>query len=136
MSLLYSGLIVATYKDQSVTTANVLYLAHALLNGAVVGLLVGSVARRNAGARIGGSIIAALGALFGYTNALPLIFAWEQTPKAAIDLFTAEPLLPLKTWWNDESSGGIDWFSPLGLLLAAATAWGLAYATGNRHRHP
>ncbi|MFK4103421.1 hypothetical protein ACI2L1_25755 [Streptomyces sp. NPDC019531] len=30
VSLLYSGLIMATYKEQSTTTGNVLYFAHAL----------------------------------------------------------------------------------------------------------
>ncbi|MFJ8363640.1 hypothetical protein [Streptomyces sp. NPDC093984] len=134
VSLLYSGLILATYKDQSTTTANTLYLAHALLNGAVVGSLVGLVAHRSNGARIGGAVIAALGAFFGYANALPLIFAWERSPMALRDLLEAEPFWPAKAWWTSEAHGGVDWFSPLGLVVAAVAAWGLAYAVGNKRR--
>ncbi|EKX60944.1 hypothetical protein Sipo8835_03420 [Streptomyces ipomoeae] len=134
VSLLYSGLNVATYKDQSITTANILYLGHALLNGAVVGSLVGLVGGRSNGARIGAAVIAALGAFFGYTNSLPLIFAFEETPAAALDLVTYDFFFPAKAWWTSETNGGVDWFSPLGLVLAAATAWGLAHALGTRRR--
>ncbi|GHK04795.1 hypothetical protein SY2F82_65920 [Streptomyces sp. Y2F8-2] len=132
VSLLYSGLILATYKDQSLTTANTLYLAHALLNGAIVGSLVGLMAHRSNGARIGGAVIAALGAFFGYVNAIPLVFAWERSPMALMDLLEAEPFFPAKAWWTSEAHGGVDWFSPLGLVVAAAAAWGLAYVVGNR----
>ena len=131
VSLLYSGLNVATYKEQSLTTANVLYLGHALLNGAVVGSLVGLVGHRSNGARIGAALIAALGAFFGYANSLPLIVADSQTPSAAFDLLRAEPFFPAKAWWTSEAAGGVDWFSPLGLVVAAAAAWGLAYLVGN-----
>ncbi|WP_258053645.1 hypothetical protein [Streptomyces sp. Ru72] len=134
VSLLYSGLILATYKHQSLTTANTLYLAHALLNGAIVGSLVGLVAHRSNGARIGGAVIAALGAFFGYVNAIPLVFAWERSPVALMDLLEVEPFFPAKAWWTSEAHGGVDWFSPLGLVVAAAAAWGLAYAVGNRRR--
>ncbi|MGI5378629.1 hypothetical protein ACQEV2_31140 [Streptomyces sp. CA-251387] len=134
VSLLYSGLILATYKDQTVTVANTLYLAHALINGAIVGALVGSVGRRNTGAWIWGAVIAALGAFFGYTNAWPLIVAESQSLGTLWDLLRYDALLPAKAWWNDESSGGVDWFSPLGLLVAAGAAWGLAYLLGNKRR--
>ncbi|MFI6439458.1 hypothetical protein [Streptomyces sp. NPDC050759] len=132
VALLYTGLIAATYREQSVTVATVLYLAHALINGAVVGFLVGSVGRGHNGAGIGGAVIAALGAFFGYVNALPLIFALEETPLAAWHFLQAQPFFPAKAWWNDEASGGVDWFSPLGLVVAAAAAWGLAYAIGRK----
>jgi hypothetical protein len=134
VSLLYAGLNVATYKDQSLTTANVLYVGHALLNGAIVGSLVGLVGGRSIGARIGAAVIAALGAFFGYTNSLPLIFAFEETPAAAWDLLTYEPFFPAKAWWISETDGGVDWFSPLGLVVAVATAWGLAYVIGAKRR--
>ncbi|MFF6781211.1 hypothetical protein [Streptomyces sp. NPDC012510] len=134
ISLFYSGLIVATYEDQTFITANALYLGHALLNGAVVGSLVGLVGGRGNGARVFASLIAMLGAFFGYANAVPLVFAFEETPKAAWDLIAYEPFLPAKAWWTDEVPGGVDWFSPLGLIVAAATAWGLAYAIGVRRR--
>ncbi|WP_328780108.1 hypothetical protein OHT68_13595 [Streptomyces canus] len=133
LSLLYSGLIMATYKEQSVTTSNVLYFAHALLNGAVVGFLVGSVGRGNNGAGIGGAVIAALGAFFGYANSIPLVFAMEGTPKAAFDLLEHEPFLPAKLWWHN-NTGGVDWLNLLGLVLAAAVAWGLCYVIGKRRR--
>ncbi|MEU9287121.1 hypothetical protein AB0D57_21000 [Streptomyces sp. NPDC048275] len=134
VSLLYSGLVLATYKDLSLTAANTLYLAHALLNGVIVGALVGSVAHRSNGAQIGGAVIAALGAFFGYANALPLIIAESQSPTAVWDMFEYEPFFPAKAWWNDQTGGGVDWFSPLGLVVAAAAAWGLAYVVGNKRR--
>jgi hypothetical protein len=134
VSLLYSGLVLATYKEQSLTTANTLYLAHALVNGAIVGSLVGLVGHRSNGARIGGAVIAALGAFFGYANALPLIIAKSQSPMAVRDMLEYEPFYPAKAWWTSEATGGVDWFSPLGLLIAAAAAWGLAYLVGNKRR--
>ncbi|MFE2216944.1 hypothetical protein ACFW93_34055 [Streptomyces canus] len=133
VALLYTGLIAATYKEQSVTVANALYLAHALINGAVVGFLVGSVGRGNNGAGIGGAVIAALGAFFGYVNSIPLVFAMEETPKAALDLLEHEPFLPAKLWWHN-NTGGVDWLNLLGLVLAAAMAWGLCYVVGKRRR--
>jgi hypothetical protein len=133
VALLYTGLIAATYKEQSLTVANALYLAHALINGAVVGLLVGSVGRGNNGAGIGGAVIAALGAFFGYVNSIPLVFAMEETPKAAFDLLEHEPFLPAKLWWHN-NTGGVDWLNLLGLVLAAAVAWGLCYVVGRRRR--
>ncbi|MGJ5826374.1 hypothetical protein [Streptomyces ossamyceticus] len=134
VALLYTVLNVATYKDQTLTTANALYLGHALLNGAIVGLLVGLVGGRSNGARIGAALVAALGAFFGYTNSLPLVYAVESTPTAAWDLLSYEPFFPAKAWWTSEADGGVDWFSPLGLVLAAAAAYGLAYAMGTRRR--
>jgi hypothetical protein len=134
VALLYTLLNVATYKDQTLTTANALYLGHALLNGAIVGLLVGLVGGRSNGARIGAALIAALGAFFGYTNSLPLVYAVESTPTAAWDLLSYEPFFPAKAWWTSEADGGVDWFSPLGLVLATAAAYGLAYAMGTRRR--
>jgi carbonic anhydrase/acetyltransferase-like protein (isoleucine patch superfamily) len=135
VSLIYSGIILATYKDQSLTVANTLYLGHALLNGAVVGCLVGLVARRSAGARIGAAVIAALGAFFGYTNSLPLIIVKEQTPSFVLGMLRHDPFWPAKAWWTSDAHGGVDWYSPLGLVIAAAAAWGLAYAIGTRRRH-
>ncbi|MGI5458463.1 hypothetical protein ACQEWB_35865 [Streptomyces sp. CA-249302] len=134
VSLLYTGLILATYKDQSVTTANTLYLVHALVNGALVGCLVGKMAPLSNGARTGGAVVAALGALFGYTNAVPLVGAIEQSPSFVGDLLQAEPFYPVKAWWHSTADGGVDWFSPLGLVLAATAAVGLAHLVGNRRR--
>ena len=135
VSLLYSGLILATYKDQSITTANTLYLGHALLNGAIVGWLIGLVGHRNTAAHVWGAVIAALGALFGYTNAIVLVLAESRGGGAVWDLVRYEPFWPAKAWWTD-NSGEVDWFSPLGLVLAAAAAWGIAHLIGNRRRQP
>jgi hypothetical protein len=132
VSLLYSGIILATYKEQSLTTANILYLGHALINGALVGSLVGLVGHRSNGAHIAAAVIAALGAFFGFTNSLPLIFADAQTPSFVADMLRHDPFFPAKAWWNSETGGGVDWFSPLGLVIAAAAAWGLAHVIGNR----
>ncbi|WP_251075507.1 hypothetical protein [Streptomyces sp. ISL-12] len=130
VSLLYSGLILATYKDQSVTAANTLYIAHAAINALIVGALVGMVGHRNAGAHMCGAVVAALGAFFGYTNSLPLVLAESQSPAAIGDMMEADPFLPAKVWWNDEMSGGVDWFSPLGVVIAAVLAWSLAHVIG------
>ncbi|MFE0257216.1 hypothetical protein [Streptomyces sp. NPDC059010] len=134
VSMLYSGLIMLTYKDQTLTMANTMYLGHALINGAIVGALIGAVGHRSHGAWIWGSVIAALGAFFGYTNAFPLVIADDQSPAAIGDMMEADPFIPAKAWWNDEINGGVDWFSPLGLVLAAVVAFGLAYLVGNRRR--
>ncbi|MFJ7078871.1 hypothetical protein [Streptomyces sp. NPDC098781] len=134
VSMLYSGLILATYKDMTVTMANSFYLGHALINGAIVGCLIGLVGHRNTGAHVSGAVIAALGAFFGYTNAFPLIIADGQSPAAIGDMMQLDPFIPAKAWWNNETEGGVDWFSPLGLLLAAAAAWGLAYLIGRSRR--
>jgi hypothetical protein len=132
VSLIYSVLIVATYQDQSETTAQTLYVAHALLNGVVVGALVGLVGRRSNGARIGAAIIAPLGAFFGFTNSIPLIIADSQGTPAIGDMMEDVPFLPAKTWWG--SQGDTTWVSLLGLVVAAAAAWALAYAVGNKRR--
>lgn len=134
VSLLYSGLVLATYKDQTLTQAHTIYLVHALANGAIVGWLVGMVGHRSTGAHVSGAAIAAAGTFFGFTNAIPLIIAESQSTAAIGDMMEADPLIPAKAWWNNEIDGGVDWFSPLGLLLAAAAAWGLAYLIGSRRR--
>ncbi|MDH6516093.1 hypothetical protein M2163_006928 [Streptomyces sp. SAI-135] len=134
VSLLYTGLIAATYRDQTVPVANTLYLAHALLNGAVVGALIGKTAGGTLGTRFAAPAIAALGTFFGYTNALPLIIAIEETPLAAWHFLQANPFFPTKAWWNDEASGGVDWFSPLGVVVAGVVAWGLAHVISGRRR--
>ena len=134
VSLLYDGLVLATYKDQSLTASHTLYLIHALVNGTIVGCLVGLVGHRSSGAQISGAVIAALGAFFAFTNAIPLILAESQSPSAIGDMMESDPFLPAKAWWNNEIDGGVDWFSPLALLIAAAAAWGLAYLIGNKRR--
>ncbi|MFJ9122384.1 hypothetical protein ACIRJO_43635 [Streptomyces sp. NPDC102394] len=134
VALLYTGLIVATYRDQSTTTANVLYFAHALLNGAVVGALVGKMAHRSNGARVGGAIVAALGTFFGYADALPVIVLKEQSFMALKSLLEAQPFFPAKAWWNDEAHGGVDWLMVLGLVVAAVAVWGVAHLVASRRR--
>ncbi|WP_369172752.1 hypothetical protein AB5J49_34395 [Streptomyces sp. R28] len=133
VSLLYSGLILATYKDQSNTVGNSLYLGHALLNGAIVGFLIGTVGHRNHGAWIWGAVIAALSAFFGYANSIVLVFAEREGGGAVWDLVRYEPFWPAKLWWTD-NNGRVDWFSPLGLVVAAAAAWGVAYLIGSKRR--
>ncbi len=134
VSLLYSGLILVTYKDQSNTTAYTLYLGHALLNGAIVGWLIGLVGHRNTGAHVWGAVIAALGTFFGYTNAIVLVFAYNDGVGAVWGLVRYEPFWPAKLWWTKGTTDSVDWFSPLGLVLAAAAAWGLAHLIGSRRR--
>ncbi|MGW1958236.1 hypothetical protein ACWCPI_36745 [Streptomyces sp. NPDC001920] len=135
VALLFSVLIVVIAKDLTFATSTTLYLAHALLNGAIVGALIGSVGHRSNGARIGGAIIAALGAFFGWANFLPIFIVKEDGGMALKSLLESEPFFPAKAWWIDEASGGVDWTSPLGLVIAAAAAWGIAYLVGNKRRH-
>ncbi|MFI8233120.1 hypothetical protein ACIGDI_30255 [Streptomyces sp. NPDC085900] len=135
VSLLYSGLIMATYKDQSDSTVRLLYVAHALVNGAVVGAVVGKVGYGSNGAKVGGAVVAALGALFGYANAIPYIVASSSSVQALRDLLESDPFFPAKAWWHGSSKdGGVDWLHLLGLLVAAAAAWGIAYLMGNKRR--
>ncbi|WP_434588868.1 hypothetical protein [Streptomyces sp. A5-4] len=130
ISAIYAGILVATYEDQTPDSAHTLYVAHSLVNGVAVGALIGLVGRRSGGAGVAGAIIAALGAFFGYTNALPIVLAVRETPSVVLELLEHEPFFPARAWWGDQS--GIDWVSPLGLLIAAGSAWGLAYAVGRR----
>jgi hypothetical protein len=134
VSLLYSGLNLVTYKDQSYVVGNTLYLGHALLNGAIVGFLVGTVGRRSNGAWICGAVVAALGAFFGSTNAIVLMIAEGSGGGTVWDMVRYDPFWPAELWWTDNTNGGVDWFSLLGLVLAAAAAWGLAYVVGNKRR--
>ncbi|HEY9374792.1 hypothetical protein [Streptomyces sp.] len=130
VSLLYTGITLATYKDQSESQSHTLYILHALLNGVTVGALVGLVGRSSNGARIAAAIVAPLGAFFGYTNAIPLVIAERETPAFVGDMLTADPFFPAKAWWGSQS--GTELLSLLGLVVAAAAAWGLAYAIGRR----
>lgn len=130
ISMIYGGILVATYEDQTPDSAHTLYVLHAFINGAVVGVLIGLVGRRSGGARTFGAIIAPLGAFFGYTNALPVVLAVQQTPSLVGDMLEHDPFFPATAWWGSQS--GTEWISLLGLLIAAAAAWGIAYAVGRR----
>ncbi|MEW2402675.1 hypothetical protein [Streptomyces sp. NPDC046862] len=133
ISLVYVGINLATYKEQSTTVSNALYLLHALLNGAAVGALAGTVGRGSNGARVGAAIIAVLGTFFGYTNTVVSLFLKDGSLMPLRYMLEDNPLYPAKAWW-DTQGGGVDWFSLLGLPLAAAAAWGLAYLIGNKGR--
>ncbi|QNE76965.1 hypothetical protein F0344_22190 [Streptomyces finlayi] len=130
VSLAYSVLVLATYEDQTRNTPQILYIAHALLNGAIVGTLIGLMARRRSGAWISGAVIAPLGVFFGHTNAVPMIIADISGMAAVGDMMEDDPFIPAKVWWG--SHGDTEWISLLGLVLAAAMAWLLAFATGRR----
>ncbi|MFI1940694.1 hypothetical protein ACH44C_26545 [Streptomyces purpureus] len=130
VSLLYTGVVLFTYKEQSVETAQILYVAHGLLNGAAVGLVTGLMARGRAGAWAAGALVAALGAFFGYTNAVPLIIAEQDGVPAIGDMMEIDPLIPAKAWWG--ANGDAEWIALLGLVVAAGTAWVLAHLVGKR----
>ncbi|WP_228034322.1 hypothetical protein [Streptomyces spongiae] len=133
VSLVYVGINMATYKEQSSAVSNILYLLHALLNGAAVGALAGTVGRGSNGARVGAAIIAALGVFFGYTNTVVSLFLRDGSLMPLKYMLEDDPLYPAKAWF-DTQGGGVDWISLLGLPLAAATAWGLAHLIGNKGR--
>ncbi|MET7478716.1 hypothetical protein ABZT17_30725 [Streptomyces sp. NPDC005648] len=132
VSSLYTGVVLATYKDQSNTTAHVLYFAHALLNGALVGALVGKMAPTSGGARIGGAVIATLGTFFGYANAVPFVILKEQSEFVLRDMLESHPFYPAKAWWQNGADGGVAWPNLLGLLVAVAAAWGIAHLVGTK----
>ncbi|RPF36727.1 hypothetical protein EDD92_6772 [Streptomyces sp. TLI_185] len=134
ISLVFSGLLVVIGEHLTFGTSTALYLAYALLNGAIVGALIGKVAHRSNGAWICGAVIAALGAFFGWANSLPMYIVKEKGFFGIRDMLEYDPFFPAKAWWNDETHGGVDWTSPLGLVLAAAAAWGIAYLVGNKRR--
>ena len=134
ISLVFSGLIVVIGEHLRFGTSTALYFAHALLNGAIVGALIGKVGHRSNGARICGAVIAALGAFFGWANSFPMYIVKEKGFFGIRDMLEYDPFFPAKAWWNDEIHGGVDWTSPLGLVLAAAAAWGIAYLIGNKRR--
>jgi hypothetical protein len=132
ISAVYSATIYATYQDQSEGTVHTLYLLHALVNGAAVGVLTGLVGGPGNAARTAGTIVAALGAFFGYTNAVPLVIADSAGHQVLRDMLASDPFTPAKAWWGSQTGG--EWIALLGLVLAAATAWGLAYAIGRSRR--
>ncbi|MFC7308751.1 hypothetical protein ACFQVC_31605 [Streptomyces monticola] len=127
ISLIYGGLMFATYKDQSESTATTLYLVHAVINGAAVGAVAGLVGRRSSGAHISAGIVAALGAFFGYTNALMMV----QMDIAGSDVYyllRERPFFPAEAWWHI----GDGPLALLGLVLGGAAGWGLAKLIGSR----
>ncbi|MDJ0462852.1 hypothetical protein [Streptomyces sp. H27-C3] len=130
VSVIYGGIIVATYKNRTPDSVHTLYVVHALINGAVVGALIGLVARRSVGAQVTGAVIAPLGAFFGYANAMPFVVAAQQSPSVLGGVLAHDPLFPARAWWGGQA--GTEWISLLGLVAAAVAAWGLAYAVGRR----
>lgn len=132
VSLVYSGIVLATYREQSQSVGQILYVLHALINGVVVGGLVGLVGRSSSGARIAGAVVAVLGAFFGDANAFPLITAQHGGFPAVRAMLEFDPFAPARVWWGSHS--GTEWLSLLGLLVAAAAAWLLAFAVGRRRR--
>ncbi|MER6361766.1 hypothetical protein [Kitasatospora sp. NPDC001527] len=134
VAAIYSAIIVFTYKDyyQSTNTAHALYLGHALVNGAVVGVLVGLVGRRSPGAWIAGAVVAALGAFFGYADAVPFVVLREGGVDSLRQMLETEPFAPVEVWWGSWS--GSEVISVLGLVVAAAAAWTVACLTGRGRR--
>jgi hypothetical protein len=130
IALLYSLIMYATYQDQPKNAAQTIYVIHALLNGAVVGAVVGLVGRRSVGAQISGAFVAMLGAFFGYANAVVLIYTDVGGLSAFSDMIRFDPFMPATVWWGSQSGAGL--ISLLGLLAAAVAAWGLAFVIGRR----
>ncbi len=132
LASLYSLVIYASYEDMSQDVARVLYVGHALLNAAAVGTVVGLVARGRVGAHITGAIVAMLGAFFGYTNGVALIFTDVDGMSGFSDMMEDAPLTPAKAWWGDPRDPEL--ISLVGLLVAAVVAWGMAFLIGRRRR--
>ncbi|WP_380282084.1 hypothetical protein [Kitasatospora purpeofusca] len=134
IAAIYSAIIVFTYKDhyRSTNAVHALYLGHALVNGVVVGLLVGLVGRRSQGAWIAGAVVAALGAFFGYADAVPFVVLREAGIDGLRQMLETKPYGPVEVWWG--SWAGTEVISVLGLVVAAAAAWTAASLTGRNRR--
>ncbi|MFF7457148.1 hypothetical protein [Kitasatospora sp. NPDC008115] len=133
VSVIYGAIAVFTFdEEQSRFSVHALYLAHALVNGAVVGLLVGLVGRRSPGAWIAGAVVAMLGAFFGYVNAIPFMVLRQSGVDGLEFMLENEPFGPVKGWWGGWD--GTEWLALLGLGIAALAAWGLAFLTGRNRR--
>ncbi|MBT2491149.1 hypothetical protein J7E96_22015 [Streptomyces sp. ISL-96] len=131
IAALYSFVLYATYEDLTKNTGLTLYVVHALLNGAAVGAVVGLVGRSSVGARIGGVIVAMLGTFFGDTNGVVLITA-DTGFYAFKSMMQDSPFYPAEAWWGSGTDG--EWHALLGLVAAAAAAWGLAFLIGRSRR--
>ncbi len=132
LASLYSLVIYASYEDMPQDVARVLYVAHALLNAAAVGIVVGLVARGRVGAHISGAVVAMLGAFFGYTNGVALIFIDMGGMPGFSNMMEDDPFTPAKAWWGNPSDPEL--VSLFGLLAAGAVAWGMAFLIGRRRR--
>ncbi|MFB7470458.1 hypothetical protein [Kitasatospora sp. NPDC056184] len=134
VAAVYTAIIVFTYEDyyRSTNTVHTLYLGHALVNGTVVGLLVGLVGRRSQGAWTAGAVVAALGAFFGYADAVPFVVLRADGIDALRRMLETEPYAPVEVWWGSWS--GTEVISVLGLVVAAAAAWTVACLTGRGRR--
>ncbi|MBT2395205.1 hypothetical protein [Streptomyces sp. ISL-100] len=132
IAALYSLVWYGTYEDLTKNTTMTLYVVHALLNGAAVGAVVGLVGRSRTGAHISGVLVAMLGTFFGYTNGIVLITADSGGWFAFKAMMRDAPFYPAEVWWG--SANNSEWHTLLGLLAAAAAAWGLAFLIGRSRR--
>lgn len=130
IAAIYTAINAATLAEMSYAMVNTLLIGHALVNGAVVGWLVGLVGRRNTGAHIGGAVVAVLGAFFGFTNSIPFVMGGSGGFHAFLDMMKFTPMLPVKIWWGTDAVGHL--LSILSLLAAAGAAWGVAHAVGGK----
>lgn len=132
VAALYTAVNAATLDELSYTMVNTLLIGHALLNGAIVGWVVGLVGRRSTGAHISGAVVAVLGAFFGFTNSVPVLRAGYGDFQAVVDMVKFAPFFPAKVWWGADATG--HFLSILSLLVAAGAAWGVAHAVGRKRR--
>ncbi|MET9513071.1 hypothetical protein ABZX62_32255 [Streptomyces flavidovirens] len=132
VAMIYSVVIYATAEDQSRNVGLTLYILHALLNGAAVGAVVGLVGRRSVGAWISGIVVAMLGTFFGFANGMVFMYLDIGGMRFLGDMLMEDPFFPAKAWWGSRS--GTELHSLLGLVVAAAAAWGLAFVTGRNRR--
>ncbi|THA25079.1 hypothetical protein E4198_10365 [Streptomyces sp. RKND-216] len=130
VATLYTLLFAFTHADASRAVVNGFFFAHAVVNGAVVGWLVGLVGRRRTAAHVCGAVVAALGSFFGFANAMPVIIWKVAGFEAVFDMLKMNPNYPLEAWWGPDGTG--HFVALLGLVVAAAAAWGVAFAVGRK----
>ncbi|MFJ8038999.1 hypothetical protein ACIRBX_00610 [Kitasatospora sp. NPDC096147] len=129
---LYCAVIWLSYQELTPDWGNLLYLVHAVVNGAVVGLLTGLVGRDSGGARVAAAVIAALGAFFAVVDSILLVVLDSAGMHGLESYLRYDRLGPVKAWWG--AHGDTEWLAVLGLVLAASAAWLLAYLVGRRRR--
>ncbi|NBE54428.1 hypothetical protein, partial [Streptomyces boluensis] len=130
VSLIYAGIFFGTYKNLTdMTTVNIVYMAHAVINGAAVGAVAGLIGRRNNAAHVAAAIVAVLGAFFGQANAAFFV-QMDVMGSDVYYLLQEKPFFPAEMWWGRDVESGM--LSLLGLLLAVLAGWGIARLVGSR----
>ncbi|WP_197287823.1 hypothetical protein [Streptomyces apocyni] len=128
-SLVFAGILVASYEDLSKVGLKLSYVGFALAIGALVGAVVGKSGARGASTMVIAGLLAALGTFFGYTNGQVFILADALDADIVGELLEDDPFFPAESWWEGSLKEGI---ALLGLAAAAGAACATAHLAGKR----